>query len=86
MYKEFRDVTLNGAVSQLCKYFIPFFIISFFSDQEMSGNHRADAQAIHIIRTAVLNKADQVKRVKSIAFRVSFIFFIKTSLIVIVSF
>ena len=55
MYKEFRDVSLNGAISQLY--------------QEMSGNHRVDPQAIHIIRTAVLNKAADVKRTKSHQFR-----------------
>ncbi len=41
MYKEYRDVTLNGAVSQL--------------HAEMAGNHRASQDTISIIRTVVLN-------------------------------
>jgi len=36
----------------------------------MSGNHRTDASTIHIVRTAVLKKAAEVKRAKSIQFRV----------------
>lgn len=49
----------------------------FYLDQEMSGNHRVDPQAIHIIRTAVLNKAADVKRTRSHQFRVEyFIFFL----------
>ena len=44
MYKEFRDTTLNGAVSQL--------------HQEMAGNHRASPDTISIIRTVVLNGKD----------------------------
>ena len=40
MYKEFRDVTLNGAVSQLF--------------MEMSGSHRANHDTIHIIKTEIV--------------------------------
>merc|ERR1712004_506652 len=40
MYKEFRDVTINGAVSQLYS--------------EMAGRHRAQPGSIQIINTAVL--------------------------------
>merc|ERR1719261_167319 len=47
MYKEFRDVTINGAVSQLYS--------------EMAGRHRAKPGAIQIINTSVL-KAAQCKR------------------------
>merc|ERR1712013_710904 len=47
MYKEFRDVTINGAVSQLYS--------------EMAGRHRAQPGSIQIINTAVL-KASQCKR------------------------
>merc|ERR1712118_70586 len=47
MYKEFRDVTINGAVSKLY--------------QEMAGRHRAQPGSIQIINTAVL-KASQCKR------------------------
>ena len=36
----------------------------------MSGSHRADKGAIHIIRTAVLKKAADIRRTKSIQFRV----------------
>ncbi|KAM3131992.1 hypothetical protein pb186bvf_015876 [Paramecium bursaria] len=55
MYKEFRDVTLNGAISQLY--------------QQMSGNHRANPNAIQIIRTSVLTKGDEIKRSKSNIYR-----------------
>lgn len=47
MYKEFRDVNINGAVSQLYS--------------EMAGRHRAKPGAIQIINTAVLS-ASQCKR------------------------
>lgn len=55
MYKEFRDVSLNGAVSQL--------------HMEMAGNHRASRDTVSIIRTAVLNKKDDIRRPKSHLFR-----------------
>jgi large subunit ribosomal protein L18Ae len=47
MYKEYRDTTLCGAVSQM-------YI-------EMSGRHSARGETIQIIRTSVLDRAD-VKR------------------------
>merc|ERR1712070_564446 len=47
MYKEFRDVTINGAISQLYS--------------EMAGRHRANPGAVQIINTATL-KASQCKR------------------------
>merc|ERR1712146_383223 len=47
MYKEYRDVTINGAVSQMYS--------------EMAGRHRAQPGSIQIINTAVL-KASQCKR------------------------
>merc|ERR1719379_3126424 len=47
MYKEFRDVTINGAISQLYA--------------EMAGRHRANPGAVQIINTAVL-KAEDCKR------------------------
>ena len=40
MYKEYRDVSINGAVSQLYA--------------ELAGNHKADKRTVHILRTAVL--------------------------------
>merc|ERR1719242_437577 len=40
MYKEFRDVSINGAVGKLY--------------QEMAGRHRAQPGSIQIINTAVL--------------------------------
>merc|ERR1711974_342804 len=47
MYKEYRDVTINGAVGQMyC---------------EMAGRHRAHPNTIQIINTAVL-KASECKR------------------------
>lgn len=55
MYKEYRDISLNGAVSQL--------------HMEMSGNHRASPDTISIIRTAVLNSKDDIRRPRSHLFR-----------------
>ena len=47
MYKEFRDTTLTGAVSQLY--------------MQMSGRHRADHRSIQIVRTSVI-PTSQLKR------------------------
>jgi large subunit ribosomal protein L18Ae len=55
MYKEYRDITLNGAVSQL--------------HAEMAGNHRASQDTISIIRTVVLNSKNEIRRPKSHLFR-----------------
>ena len=44
MYKEYRDTTLNGAVSQMIA--------------EMAGRHRAEASSIQIIKTGVIADAD----------------------------
>ncbi len=55
MYKEYRDTTLNGAVSQL--------------HAEMAGNHRASQDTISIIRTVVLNTKEEIRRPKSHLFR-----------------
>lgn len=44
MYREFRDITLTGAVSQLY--------------DEMAGRHRTRPRSIQIIRTAVVKTAD----------------------------
>jgi len=55
MYKEYRDVNLNGAISQL--------------HQEMAGNHRASRDTISIIRTAVLSKKDDIRRPNSHLYR-----------------
>ena len=44
MYREFRDVTLTGAVSQLY--------------DEMAGRHRARPRSIQIIRTGIVKAAD----------------------------
>jgi large subunit ribosomal protein L18Ae len=55
MYKEYRDVSLNGAVSQL--------------HMEMAGNHRASEDTISIIRTAVLNESANIRRPKSTIYR-----------------
>merc|ERR1712118_160317 len=40
MYKEFRDTTVNGAVSQMYA--------------EMAGRHRGQAESITIIKTAII--------------------------------
>jgi large subunit ribosomal protein L18Ae len=55
MYKEFRDITLNGAVSQL--------------QMEMAGNHRASWDTVSVVQTAVLSKKDDIRRPKSHLFR-----------------
>mmetsp|Transcript_26829 Transcript_26829/g.76113 ORF Transcript_26829/g.76113 Transcript_26829/m.76113 type:complete len:187 (-) Transcript_26829:139-699(-) len=47
MYKEFRDVNINGAVSQMYR--------------EMAGRHRAHPNTIQIINTATL-QASECKR------------------------
>jgi large subunit ribosomal protein L18Ae len=47
MYREFRDVKLTGAVSQLY--------------DEMAGRHRTRPRSIQIIRTAIV-KASELKR------------------------
>ncbi|KAK2076281.1 60S ribosomal protein L18a-2 [Prototheca wickerhamii] len=47
MYKEYRDLTLNGAVEQMY--------------QEMGSRHRVRASALQIIKTATV-KAAQTKR------------------------
>ena len=53
MYREFRDVTLTGAVSQLY--------------DEMAGRHRARPRSIQIIRTGVVAAKD-LKRVNGMQF------------------
>ena len=47
MYKEYRDLTINGAVSQMYA--------------EMSGRHRAHAESITIMKTAII-PASKVRR------------------------
>merc|ERR1719156_458894 len=47
MYKEYRDMTINGAVSQMYN--------------EMSGRHRGQAESITIMKTAII-PAEKVKR------------------------
>merc|ERR1712127_939410 len=44
MYKEYRDITLNGAVGQMY--------------QEMAGRHRADPGTIQIINTAIIKPSE----------------------------
>ena len=44
MYKEYRDTTLNGAVSQMY--------------MEMSGRHRAPHESISIIKTSIVQPKD----------------------------
>jgi large subunit ribosomal protein L18Ae len=55
MYKEYRDVSLNGAISQMYL--------------EMSGRHRARHETLHIVRTAVLRKAEDIRRTPSLIYR-----------------
>mmetsp|Transcript_75462 Transcript_75462/g.87712 ORF Transcript_75462/g.87712 Transcript_75462/m.87712 type:complete len:188 (+) Transcript_75462:70-633(+) len=54
-YKEYRDTSLNGAVSQMY--------------QEMSGRHSARHETIQIIRTAIIKKKDDLRRTPSIVYR-----------------
>jgi len=44
MYKEYRDTSLCGAISQMY--------------QEMAGRHRAQSQSIQILKTATVKTAD----------------------------
>merc|ERR1712125_259955 len=53
MYREFRDLTLTGAVSQLY--------------DEMAGRHRTRPRSIQIIRTATLS-ASELKRPNGMQF------------------
>jgi large subunit ribosomal protein L18Ae len=53
MYREFRDVTLTGAVSQLY--------------DEMAGRHRTRPRSIQIIRTSEVAPKD-LKRVNGMQF------------------
>ena len=54
MYKEYRDISLNGAISQLY--------------MEMSGRHRAQHDAIHIIKTSVVSSTKLLRRKHAITF------------------
>jgi large subunit ribosomal protein L18Ae len=65
MYKEFRDTTLSGAVSQMCKYRVNQLLqlipqLNHFPnhqsalDMEMSGRHRAPHESIQIIKTSIV--------------------------------
>ena len=47
MYKEYRDMTINGAVSQMY--------------HEMAGRHRGQAESITIMKTAII-PAEKVRR------------------------
>ena len=49
MYKEYRDTTLCGAVSQMY--------------MEMAGRHSANPESIQIIRTSVVENSD-IKRLQ----------------------
>ena len=48
MYREVRDVSLNGAISQI--------------HMEMSGKHQARHDTIQILKTSVISKSDDVRR------------------------
>lgn len=56
MYREYRDLTLTGAVDQLYA--------------EMAGRHRARFRSIQIIRTGVVDAKD-VKRAHTMQYHVS---------------
>jgi large subunit ribosomal protein L18Ae len=48
MYKEFRDLTINGAIGQLY--------------MELSGKHRVRRKDVAIIRTTIITKKVNVRR------------------------
>ena len=54
MYKEYRDTTLNGAISQMY--------------MEMSGRHRAPHESIQIIKTSVIPDGQEVLREQTRAY------------------
>jgi len=54
MYREFRDLTITGAISQLY--------------DEMAGRHRTRPRSIQIIRTAVVDNVADLKRVNGMQF------------------
>lgn len=54
MYKEFRDVTMTGAVEQMY--------------QEMSGRHRARWSSIQVLKVVVIDKDSAVKRPNTLQF------------------
>ena len=56
MYKEYRDTTLTGAVSQMCKF--PLVSLTRTVDMEMSGRHRAPHESIQIIKTSIVPTKD----------------------------
>lgn len=39
----------------------------------MSGNHRANSNTIHVLRTCIVNKSKDVKRARTIQWRVRLI-------------
>ncbi len=61
MYKEYRDTTLCGAVSQMCTFSCAQLSII---DMDMAGRHRARADTIHVIRTAVIPQ-DKIRRAET---------------------
>jgi large subunit ribosomal protein L18Ae len=63
MYKEFRDVTLCGAVSQLY--------------MEMSGRHSGRGETLQIIKTSIVADADAVRE-KTVQFAKGGVVFPKT--------
>lgn len=84
MYREYRDTTLNNAISTLCKF--PYVVTSAqdskslinywfpsdaseFVDNDMAGRHRSRNRSIQIIRTAVVAPKD-CKRASTIQFHV----------------
>jgi large subunit ribosomal protein L18Ae len=54
MYREFRDVKLTGAVSQLY--------------DEMAGRHRTRPRSIQIIRTGIVSNAEDLRRENGMQF------------------
>jgi large subunit ribosomal protein L18Ae len=55
MYREYRDISLNGAVSQMY--------------MEMSGKHRARHDTIQILRTCVVESKDACRRAVNQVYR-----------------
>ena len=58
MYKEYRDTSLNGAVSQMCNLSYYFILV----DLDMAGRHKARLNTIHVVRTCVVPSFADIKR------------------------
>lgn len=76
MYREYRDLTVAGGVTQCCKPHLKIFLLpyQFFCplDRDMAARHRARASSIHIIKVECI-AADKCRRPHVKQFHVSLI-------------